>query len=153
MRRSLVYAAVLPVLALCAGRAEAQVVTTSSGGAVVPTVASARAACVMRAFGAAGYRTQMHPSDSTRRVLVRSLVGVDLNTGLLSPTNSRTEMVEVQLDDSPAGLSITGVTLLNPNVAAPNAGRRQEQPTASERYRAAEQARELLSAVEPRCAK
>ena len=141
MRRRSALASLLPMLAFCAARAEAQ---SAAVAATTAPVVSARSACVLRAFGAAGYRVQAHPDDPTRRTLVRTLIGVDRRTGLLSPGDTRTETVEMQLG-GPTGAAITRVSLL-----------RQDRPgsafTSREVQRADAQARELLRAVEPRCA-
>lgn len=148
MRRRLsAFVSLLAIIAVCAARGEAQSVTrVSSAGAIVPAseVAAARAACTLRALGAAGYLVRAHPTDSTRRVLTRTLVGIDLYTGLLSPGDTRVESAEVRLSDGPAGLAVERVSLLRPDTGA-------TQPTARESARADAQLRELLQAVGERC--
>jgi hypothetical protein len=140
MRRLSALASLLPMLAFGAARAEAQ----SAAAATTAPVVSARSACVLRAFGAAGYRVRAHPDDPSRRTLVRTLIGIDRRTGLLSPDDTRTETVEMQLG-GPSGAAITRVSMLRPD-------RPGSAFTSREVQRADAQARELLRAVEPRCA-
>ena len=149
MHRLSVLATLLPLLAVGAARADAQSTTrVSSDGAIVPapatTTSAARAACALRALGAAGYNVRSHPTDSTRRTLTRTLVGIDTYTGLLKPGDTRVETVELRLNDGPGGLGVERVTLLHPEA-------RDAQPSRAESARTNTQFHELLQAVRQRC--
>lgn len=142
MRRMSVVAGALFLLAVPAARAGAQSAATATS--VAPPVRASRVACTTRALGAAGYRLQPHPSDSTRRVLARTLVGIDLYTGLLHPDDIREESVEVTVDEPAAAFSIARVSMAWPTnpFALPTTRQLRGLDT---------QARELLSAVSSRC--
>lgn len=142
MRRLPALASLLPLLAFCAARAGAQ--SAAAEATTTAPVVSARSACVLRAFGAAGYRVQAHRDDPTRRTLVRTLIGIDRRTGLLRPDDTRSEIVEMSLG-GPSGAAITSVALMRPDRTGSALPSREVQ-------RADAQARELLRAVEPRCA-
>ena len=81
---------------------------------------SAEARCLLAVLAAEGFRAAPHPTDSTRRVLTRTLTGVDqLGIGP-SARDSRVEVLEVRLDAGRPGLVVERVSALQPTHGAPS---------------------------------
>lgn len=72
------------------------------------------AACVLEAFTREGYRVHANPADSTRRLLSRTLTGVDPRSGQPNVADSYTENVTVRLDAGVPGLTIDQIGILRP---------------------------------------
>lgn len=75
---------------------------------------SAEARCLLGVLAAEGFRAAPHPSDSTRRVLTRTLTGISRRTGQPDPMDTRAELVEVRVDPGGPGLAVERVAALQP---------------------------------------
>ena len=104
---------------------------------------SAEARCLLGVLAAEGFRVKPHPTDSTRRMLTRTLTGIDRFGIGPSTSDSRVEMVEVRIDPGRPGLAIEQVSTLQP---VGSMGAKEVSTGELDR-----RVRTLLREAEPRC--